>query len=349
MTAAPHSSDLSHTAETALDLACTGFVRLPPTATCGAALARFAEPANADGPDHAAIVDAGGRFLGLVGVRDCLARPAQTPLSEVLTRPGLTIPANWSAEETAREMVRVGEGCLPVLDEAGRVVALLTDRVAYLFVFEMADEDAARVSGIVGELHDHDDYMQISVWRDYARRIPWIFGLAVVGLAAGYVVHAYESALDVLVILALYMPMIADTGGNVGTQSASLVTRAISFGGLTMRDAAGVLWRELRVAALLAGTLFIFTYLKVFLLSNTSEIPQGLDLSAIAVAIGVALAVQVVTATLIGAVLPLASVALRQDPAVVSGPALTTIVDVSGLLLYFTITTRMLGIHVAGG
>jgi len=234
-----------------------------------------------------------------------------------------------------------------VLDAPGHVRGLLTEEAGYHFLFAMADEDAAKMAGIVGVQHDHDDYMELSAWQDYRRRIPWIFGLAVAGLAAGLVVHAYESALDVLVILALYMPMIADTGGNVGTQSASLVTRALSFGGITIGDAGRVMWRELRVALLVAATLFVFTYLKVFFLSNSAEIPLGLSLNDIGIAIGVALAVQVVSATLIGAVLPVVSVALRQDPAVVSGPALTTIVDLTGLLLYFSITTKLLGIELA--
>ena len=168
------------------------------------------------------------------------------------------------------------------------------------------------------------------------------------GLAAGYVVHVYEDALDALVILALYMPMVADTGGNVGTQSASLVMRAISFGDVRLGDAARILWREARVALLLAATLFLFAYLKVLLISNAADVPAGLTLNGIGLAIAIALAAQVISATLIGAILPVAAVAARQDPAIVSGPALTTIVDLTGLILYFSITTWLLGLNLAG-
>ena len=137
-------------------------------------------------------------------------------------------------------------------------------------------------------------------------------------------------------------------GGNVGTQSASLVMRAISFGDVRLGDAARILWREARVALLLAATLFLFAYLKVLLISNAADVPAGLTLNGIGLAIAIALAAQVISATLIGAILPVAAVAARQDPAIVSGPALTTIVDLTGLILYFSITTWLLGLNLAG-
>lgn len=330
-----------------LSIARQDFLSFDSSATCGDVVARFSDAAHKDDVNFACLKKSDGRFLGLVNLRDCLAEAATRPAREMMIDDVTPLTEDTTAEDAARKVLRTRVHCLPVLDKGGRIRGLLPDQAAYQFMFDMADEDAAKMAGIVGVAHDHDNYMNLTIWQDYRRRIPWIFGLAVAGLAAGLVVHAYESALDVLVILALYMPMIADTGGNVGTQSASLITRAISFGSITTLDAGRVLWRELRVALLVAATLFVFTYLKVYFLSNGAEIPMGLGLNDIGIAIGVAIAVQVVSATLIGAVLPVVSVALRQDPAVVSGPALTTIVDLTGLLIYFSVTTRLLGIELA--
>ena len=156
--------------------------------------------------------------------------------------------------------------------------------------------------------------------------------------------HSYEAALDALVILALYMPMLADTGGNVGTQSSSLVIRAVAIGEIGLGHSLRVLWKETRVALCLALVLFGFAFLKVLLYSNSADVPFALSLEMIALAIALAIAAQVVVSTLIGAMLPLLALLSRQDPAVVAGPALTTIVDVAGLLLYFTITTSILGV-----
>lgn len=330
-----------------LSIATPTFLRLPADATCAAAVADFARARDA--ADTACVIAADGGLLGIVTLRDCLSLPGTGAVAGAMRTGLVSAPVSSGAEAACRLLLDTDQPALPIVDDDGRPLGVLPARDAYRFLFEMADEDAAKTVGIVGDRHDYDDYLGLSVWADFRRRMPWILGLAVAGLAAGYVVHIYEDALDALVILALYMPMVADTGGNVGTQSASLVTRALSFGGVSFGDAARVLWREARVAALMAAMLFLFAYLKVLFISNSADVPLGLDLGMIGTAIGVALALQVVSATLIGALLPLGAVAVRQDPAIVSGPALTTIVDLTGLLIYFSVTTKMLGIDVFPG
>ena len=161
---------------------------------------------------------------------------------------------------------------------------------------------------------------------------------------AGYVVHIYENALDTLVILALYMPMVADTGGNVGTQTSGLLIRSIATGHVAAGVGLRVLWRELRVSLMLAVMLFVFAWAKVMFISNSADVPQALTIERIGFAIGFAIAVKVVASAVIGAVLPLLATATRQDLAIMAGPALTTIVDSTGLLLYFMITNGILGI-----
>ena len=309
--------------------------------SCGAAARRLVaapEPAGQIG----CVVDAGGRLAGLVTLAACVRADPAAPIDDVMIDAPIHATTDWTAEQAARTVVDQSLAGLPVLDGSGRPTGLVTTVDAYRYLLDELEEDADIFVGLVGQ--EDGDYMGRSIWADFGRRVPWILGLAVAGLAAGYVVHVYEDALDALVILALYMPMVADTGGNVGTQSASLVTRAISFGDVRLRDAARILWREARVALLLAATLFLFAYLKVLLISNAGDVPAGLTLNGIGLAIAVALAAQVFSATLIGAVLPVAAVAARQDPAVVSGPALTTIVDLTGLILYFSITTHLLGL-----
>ena len=320
-------------------IARTDMARLSPSEACGEATRQIAAaPAAAE--DMACVVDQDGRLVGLLSLKQALAVAPDVPVSEAMSRSPQTIGAERSAEEAAHLLHEAGLSALPVVDVAGKVVGLIPALAAHRYLVDQHESDADDFVGIVGE--QPDDYMDLSVLRDFGRRIPWVLGLAVAGLAAGYVVHVYEDALDALVILALYMPMVADTGGNVGTQSASLVTRALSFGDVKIGDATRIFWREARVALLMAATLFLFAYLKVLLISNAADVPDGLTLNQIGLAIAVALAAQVVSATLIGAVLPVLAVAARQDPAVVSGPALTTIVDLSGLILYFGIVTYML-------
>lgn len=284
-----------------------------------------------------------GRLLGLVSLKDCLNRSnASDPVSAVLQKRFPTVDSFATAEATALEMAEEQLDIMPVIGTDGRLAGVVQANKAHRFLIEELQEDADRFVGVTRT--NQDDYFEHTVWSDFRRRFPWVLVLAIAGLAAGYVVHIYEDALDALVILALYMPMVADTGGNVGTQSASLVTRVLTTGDVRMHEGVRILWREARVALLMAAMLFTFAFLKVLLISNVADVPDGMTLTGIGLAIAVALAAQVVSATLIGAVLPLAAIAVRQDPAVVSGPALTTIVDMTGLLLYFAITTSMLGI-----
>ena len=326
----------------ALDIAVPVAVHVRADMTCKAA-AEIAS--DAAGGTTLCVVDDKGRLAGTIGHRACLAAPSGTLVAEVMEHDVPHARAEWTAEETANAVLDHDLSILPVLDNTGHLVGVVEARRAYRHLLGKAEVDVQDMAGLVGR-HE-DDYGTMSIWADFRRRAPWVLLLAVAGLAAGYVVHVYEDALDALVILALYMPMVADTGGNVGTQSTSLVTRAISSGTSTIRDSGMVLWRETRVSLMMAACLFLFAYLKVLLISNPADVPLGLSLSQIALAIGIALAVQVVSATLIGAVLPLGAVSLRLDPAVVSGPALTTIVDLTGLILYFGITTSMLGLNSA--
>lgn len=319
------------------------FITAPPKTTAGEMITRFANQSAEAESHHLCVTDTFGRFRGFVSLRSCLKADPATAIRDLPLITGRHAAPDWSAEAGAAALAESPVDCLPVLDKDRRVVGLVTARDAERYLVAEIERDTNRAVGIVGE-EVTDEYFERSIWSDFRRRIPWILGLAVAGLAAGYVVHIYENALDALVILALYMPMVADTGGNVGTQSASLVTRAISFGEVGVRDALRVLWREARIAILVAAALFTFAFLKVLLISNAGDVPAGLTLSGIGFAIAVALAAQVISATLIGAMLPLAAVAARQDPAVVSGPALTTIVDLTGLILYFGITTHLLGI-----
>ncbi|WP_121067484.1 magnesium transporter [Chachezhania antarctica] len=326
----------------ALDIAVRAPVRVHRDMTCDAAADIISD---AGGEAAICVVDDEDRLAGVISLRACLAAPSGAMVDAVMQHDMPYARAEWTAEQTANAVLSRDLSILPVLDNTGHLVGVVEARRAHRHLLGKAEVDVQDMAGLVGT-HE-DDYGAMSIWADFRRRAPWVLLLAVAGLVAGYVVHVYEDALDALVILALYMPMVADTGGNVGTQSASLVTRAISCGTSTIRDSGMVLWRETRVSLMMAACLFLFAYLKVILISNPADVPLGLSLNQIALAIGIALAVQVVSATLIGAVLPLGAVSLRLDPAVVSGPALTTIVDLTGLILYFGITTSMLGLTTA--
>lgn len=318
------------------------YADLQPRTGCSDAVRQLVAEDAAETIYVAFVVDADHRLIGRVGLRELLRAPKEARVEDIMIRDVDAIGVDLPAEDAARQVARSGRTVLPVVDVHERLIGIISYDDAYKQLEEEASEDMERFAAVTGETQP--DYLNVPIWRDFARRAPWIFGLAVAGLLAGYVVHVYENALDALVILALYMPMVADTGGNVGTQTSGLLIRSIATGHVTVGSGLRVLGREVRIALMLAAMLFAFALLKVLFISNSADVPQGLTLHMIAFAIGVAIAVQVVVSAIIGAVLPLFALTIRQDPAIMAGPALTTIVDTTGLLMYFMITTAILGI-----
>nr|NKB47039.1 magnesium transporter [Legionellales bacterium] len=187
-------------------------------------------------------------------------------------------------------------------------------------------------------------YLKTSVFQHFRNRIPWITGLAIIGLISGYILHAYEETLTAFIILALYVPMITDTGGNTGSQSATVVIRALALGEISVSDGLRVLFKEFRVSVLIAVVLGVVTFLKILLLSGGQANNLAASLMSIALVITSALMLQVITSTMVGAILPVIVAKFKLDPATVASPTLTTLVDISGLLIFFALASRILGI-----
>jgi magnesium transporter len=164
------------------------------------------------------------------------------------------------------------------------------------------------------------------------------------GLISGMIIHNFRNLLMNMMILALYMPMLADTGGNTGSQSATLVIRALALGEINPRDVLRVLGKEFCVGILLALVLGVLSWTRVMLFTRGMDMPVGISLALVGLAIGLALGIQVVCATMIGALLPLIAARFKLDPAIVASPALTTIVDIFGLMIYFFTAKAILGI-----
>ncbi len=318
------------------------YADLEPETTCGDAVRQLAAESEAETIYVAYVIDRDHRLLGSVSLRDLLRADKGQRVSGIMTGNIERITVDQPVEEAARLVSLSGHSALPVVDEQDRLIGIISHDDAFRQLEAEVSEDMERFSAVTGQ--SDREYLDVPIWQDFKRRAPWILSLAIVGLLAGYIVHVYEDALDALVILALYMPMVADTGGNVGTQTSGLLIRSIATGGVTLRSGTEVLWRELRVSLMLAAMLFAFALIKVAFISNSADVPAGLTLEMIAFAIGVAIAVQVIMSALIGAVLPLFALSVRQDPAIMAGPALTTLVDTTGLLMYFMITTSILGI-----
>jgi len=289
---------------------------------------------------YAYVVDDQRRLLGFVSLKDLILAPRSAKVADLMHREVLFARVDDDQEDAARKIQQYDLLALPVINGGDALVGIITHDDALDIITQENTEDMEKLMAISGA-HEPAAYLRTPAWLHFKHRATWLVALAALELFSGMVIRGFEHTLSKLMILAFYMPMIADTGGNAGSQSATVIVRALALRELSLRDVLRVLFKELQVSALLALVLAALSYGKVMLLSHGTALPPGFDLPTIAAVIALALGVQVVTATLIGALLPLGATALKLDPAVVASPALTTLVDITGLLIYFT-TARLL-------
>ena len=180
------------------------------------------------------------------------------------------------------------------------------------------------------------EYLNRSIWSLSRDRIGWLLILMVTATLTAYVIQRYEAVLATHVVLAAYIPMLMDSGGNSGTQASTLITRALSLGELTARDLGAVVRREASIG-LVTGTILGVVNMARTLLMDDITIQ-------VAFTVSLTLVFVITLAKVVGGILPVFAEKMNQDPAVMAGPMITTIVDTLALILYFQIATFLLGI-----
>lgn len=201
---------------------------------------------------------------------------------------------------------------------------------------------AHQLGFIRSEVETAQGYLSTGVFEHVKQRAGWIVMLALLGVVSGFIIAQYEDTLSQLMLLAVYMPVIAAAGGNTGSQAATLVIRALAIGDLKKRQWFTVFWKESRIAICLALIVSIVIIGRVLIFSG--ETANGFDIYTIAIAIAVALFIQVVLSTTLGGLLPILARACKLDPAVLVSPLLASVVDISGIWIYFTVVNRFLEI-----
>lgn len=334
----------AHEEGTAGSAMTSDYVTLPLTLTAAQAIDHLRVVA----PDketiyYAYVVDPKRRLMGFVSLKDLILAPRARLVEQIMKSEVVYARVDEDQEKAARRIQKFDLLALPVVDADDALVGIITHDDAIDIITQEQTEDMEKLMAISGR-HEAGAYMRTTVWGHFRNRAGWVAGLAVLGLVSGFIVQSFEGFLMQFAIFAAFMPMLADTGGNTGSQSASLVIRALALNEIKARDALRVVSKELGVGVLLGILLAALAFGRVMFMGGGSTIPENVMLIQIAIAIATALGIQVVSATLIGALLPLTVARFNQDPAVIASPALTTIVDISGLLIYFYTARFMLGI-----
>lgn len=320
------------------------YVALRKNMTAGQALGQIRlEAPRKETIYYAYVIDESRKLIGFVSLKNLIMAKPDSVIDDFMHREVIYAQAEDDQENAARTIQKYDLIALPIINGGDALVGIITHDDAIDIITQEQQEDIEKLMAIQGS-HQAGAYLKTSSWVHFKNRAFWIVGLAALGLVSGLIIHGFESSLMNLIILALYMPMVADTGGNTGSQSATVVVRALALGEIKPGDAIKVIYKELKISLLLGLILTLLSWCKVMFLSHGTEIPPGSSLDKIGFAIALALGIQVVTATLIGAILPLGAAKMKWDPAVVASPALTTIVDITGLLIYFGTAKILLGI-----
>ncbi|MYY00771.1 MULTISPECIES: magnesium transporter [unclassified Streptomyces] len=277
------------------------------------------------------VVDSGRRLTGVVELRELVLNAPGTMVSELVVTEPASAYATDSAEAAARLMRETNDFNLPVVDSEERLVGLFTIDDA-VEVIEAADtEDVARQAG-AAPWAGH--YMAASVWQLARYRALWLSLLLVAATLTVGVTQAFETTLEQVAALALFIPMLIGAGGNAGAQAATACVRALAVGEVRSSDLIRVIWRECRVGLVLGSLLAVLG-----LLLGTVFVS-----ARIALVVGITLVIICGWAATIGGAMPLLARRVRIDPAVVSAPMVTTLVDATGLIIYFLTAKVVLGV-----
>lgn len=307
--------------------------------TCAEAIAKV----RADAPSkklvyYAYVVNDEQTLLGFVTLKDLIMAEPSQMIADVVHREFVFVYVDEDREEVAKKIEKYDLIAIPVVNRQMQLLGVVTHDEAIDIIRAEQTEDLEKFMGIA-QRDTELNYLETSSWKHFQKRVTWVVTLAAVGIISGMIIHNYEKALEKMLILALYMPMVADTGGNVGSQAATVIVRALALGEFSVSAWLKVIWKETKVSSLLALCLGVLAFAKVLFLSWETEIPAEYSLVKIAFVISLALSFQVITATLIGAALPLIVKAFGGDPAVAASPAITTVVDITGLLIYFGVAS----------
>jgi len=291
------------------------------------------------------VVDAQGRLVGKIRLRDLAFNTWDTPIRDIMEEASEFVLATADQEEAARTLSKYDLVVLPVVDEFHHLLGVITYDDALEILQEESTEDIEKIAGISGE-QSEVSYLNTSVSTQYKRRVMWLIGLAFVSIASGYVMYRFNNVLGQAKLLALFLPMVVAAGGNSGGQAATMVIRAMALGEISTGNALRVAWKETRTGFFLGLSLAvaIAAFISLILPHLQKGTGAGFDFPHLAVAVAVALTVQVLSATVLGALLPLCARSIRLDPAVVSAPSLASTVDVSGMLIYFTVAGAILNL-----
>ena len=327
---------LQYPDHTAGGIMTTEFVRLDPKMTVADALKHIRSVAQEKESIYACYVmdPETERLLGAVSLRDLVMAELERPIVDVMRRKPVTVNAQDDQEKVAAKIGKYNLLAVPVVEEDGSVVGFVTVDDVIDVLIEEQTEDILRMAAVEPGAMDKP-YFDNPIMRVVRKRIGWLLLLFVAGTLTSAVLHKFETELAAVVALAFFIPLLIGTGGNAGAQTVMTVIRSLALGEVGVRHAWRVVAREATTGILL-GLLVAPIALVQALLWRAPL--------ALAITVSVTMFAICVWSTTVGSLIPIMAQRFGVDPAVLSAPLITTLVDATGLVIYFTIAKLILGV-----
>jgi len=278
-------------------------------------------------------------LLGYTSIKELLIADDDDIIADIMDPNVISVMTTDDQENVARALSHYNFIALPVVDKENRLVGIVTIDDAMDVMEEEATEDIEKMAAIMAS--DDKPYLRMDILEIWKARIPWLLFLMISATVAEIVITGFKGTLSTFWVLAAFIPMLMGTGGNSGSQSAVTVVRALTLEEIDTSDIWEIIKKELAVAVACGLTLAVVAFGKIFLINRllmgNSDVSVTVD-----VVVCVALFLTVVVAKLFGCVLPIIAKKLKLDPAIMASPLITTLIDVTSLLIYFVIAEKIL-------
>lgn len=334
---------LRYDPETAGGLMVPDYFALPSETTCAEAIKRLQdESADLEMAFYLYVINEHGLLVGVVSLRQLVISQPDTELSAIMEPDVVRVATGDDQEAVAGLVARYNLLALPVVDDANRLVGIVTVDDVIDVIRQEATEDMLKMAG-AGEVSFGLDGSELS--RAARSRMPWLLATLIGGVGASFIIHSFEAQLLKVALLASFIPVIIGMAGNVGTQSLTIVTRGLALGQIDVTHMARVALRELAIG-MMGGLVYgvILGVVAVLFGRSDPAVMSAGGALAFGASVSISLCGAMVIAAVVGSLVPMIFERINIDPAVATGPFVTTAVDILGVLFYFGVAVFLLGI-----
>lgn len=287
------------------------------------------------------VTDKSRHLIGVTTVKELLLHEYDDKIEDFMETNTIYVNTHDDKEVAAQLFDKYNFLALPVVDMENRLVGIITVDDAIDVLQEENTEDIHKMNAMVRT--SEKPYLKIGVFETWKSRVPWLMLLMVGATFTGMIITAFEDKLSALIILTSFIPMLMDTGGNSGGQASVTIIRALSLNEVDFKDIFKVLWKEIRVGIVCGVSLAAVNFVKILVVDKWLLGTEGITLT-VNLVISLTLFIEVIFAKMVGCTLPIIAKKMRLDPAVMSSPFITTIVDAISLLVYFGLSSAILHI-----